>query len=329
MNINDFINKFLEKLGQPDSMDALYEYLYFIESKLGNIYSETEYCERHHILPQYKFKEYRFSEWNIIKLLYPDHVKAHELLYLAYTNRSIGRTLNFMKSNLTKDSTLTSISSKKGWAKLKSNPEKYTQWRTRRSVYMKSVPSEIFKKQQLNYWSNISQAEYEKRCLGNKLSWTPERRSSQSEKLSNYFKNNPDEIAYRNKKRWDNMPQNKRQAFNEKMTIINKDINKRQKAGEKIRNKWKDPIFLEKMKNKKNYEIELELISPNGEVFTRSGFWKVINEFKFSPHILKKFLDTDTPATYLGIKQEGINTIGWRFTQTNKKWKRHGKTNES
>ena len=329
MNNIKFIELFIERLGEPNSTSALITYLDFINQCFTKDYSDIEYFEKHHILPQYKFKEYSKLEWNIVRLSYPDHIKAHELLYLAYTNRSIGRTLNFMKSKLIKDSKLLSIASKKGWQNLKNNKEKYDAFVKKRSDHMKTVSPEIVRQSQLKYWANISPEEYSKRCKSNKLSWTDSRKSEHSKKLSSYFKNNPDEIASRNKKRWDNLPQDKRLEFNKKMDVINKDVNKRLKAGHAIRNRWKDPEYYEKMKNRKLYEIELELISPSGEIFIRRGFWKVINEFNFSPHIVKKFLDTNTQATYKGCKQEGRNSVGWIFNQTNKKWKRHGKTNKS
>jgi hypothetical protein len=41
------------------------------------------------------------------------------------------------------------------------------------------------------------------------------------------------------------------EKFRLKMDSVNKDINKRKDAGEKIKDKWKDPTFIEKMNNRK------------------------------------------------------------------------------
>jgi hypothetical protein len=44
--------------------------------------------------------------------------------------------------------------------------------------------------------------------------------------------------------------------FVNKMTCVNRDIDKRNKASIKIKEKWKDPIYLEKMKNRKTVSSE-------------------------------------------------------------------------
>lgn len=41
---------------------------------------EPKYCHKHHILPKSIYPEFRLSEWNIVKLTYKDHYRAHELL---------------------------------------------------------------------------------------------------------------------------------------------------------------------------------------------------------------------------------------------------------
>jgi hypothetical protein len=48
-------------------------------------------------------------------------------------------------------------------------------------------------------------------------------------------------------KMWDDKSTEERARFTETMTRVNQDINKRKDAGEKIKEKWKDPEFKSKM----------------------------------------------------------------------------------
>lgn len=41
---------------------------------------ELKYFEKHHILPKSIFPEYTKSEWNLVRLTYQNHYKAHEIL---------------------------------------------------------------------------------------------------------------------------------------------------------------------------------------------------------------------------------------------------------
>lgn len=56
------------------------EYLKFCEE---HSYDGDEYSEHHHILPQAHYPEFSKEEWNIVNLLYKDHVEAHRLLHEA------------------------------------------------------------------------------------------------------------------------------------------------------------------------------------------------------------------------------------------------------
>ena len=42
---------------------------------------ESQYTERHHILPKAIFPEYKSESWNIVKLSAKDHFLAHYLLF--------------------------------------------------------------------------------------------------------------------------------------------------------------------------------------------------------------------------------------------------------
>lgn len=300
---------FILKDGEPKSIELLDSYILFV---LSNHEKDDclEYCEIHHILPRAKYPEYLNTSWNLVKLKYSNHVIAHEMLYCAYPTRQHHRTLNFMKSSLAKDSALLSIASKKGWKTFKNNKEKYKKWLS----IKRSNPSNSRKKAAKKYWAFLSVKDYLNRCTINKNNWTPELKKWKSKSMSTYFKNNPQEIAQRNQLRWDNMSSEKRQAFNDKMKIVNADPNKRKKAGDKIKEKWADPTFKEKMKHRNSFKLVFTLISPTGEVYERTGFLEMINEFKFSPYLVNKFKNTNIPvkSTHTHIPEVN-NTIGWKF----------------
>ena len=57
---------------------------------------DCEIFERHHILPRSMFPEFIKDEWNIVKLSYSNHVKAHELLYKIYKNKSMACAYYFL-----------------------------------------------------------------------------------------------------------------------------------------------------------------------------------------------------------------------------------------
>jgi len=312
MTKEQIMNIFIEFCGAPQSLDKLIEYLDFvILSKKDDLCQE--YCETHHILPRAQFLEYQNSEWNLVKLKYEDHIRAHELLFIAYPIRKNQRTLNFMKSEMNKNSQLISKSSKNGWKNLKLNTEKYENWRNSRINYMKNNSSCLQSKRAKRGWDTPEK--YEKRSQLNKENWTPELRAWKSRSMSQYFKDNPQEIAERNQKRWDNMSHEKREQFNNKMKIINLDPIKRAKAGEKISNKWKDPEYRDKMKNRNTYKLSFRFISPTGEIYERSGFFEMINEFNFSPYFVNKFKNTGKPVSTTKKSQDALNTVGWMFFQ--------------
>ncbi|WDS51511.1 HNH endonuclease [Salmonella phage SeF6a] len=60
--------------------DKIEGYLKFCQE---HSYDGSEYSERHHILPQAHFPEFSKEEWNVVNLLYRDHVEAHRLLHEA------------------------------------------------------------------------------------------------------------------------------------------------------------------------------------------------------------------------------------------------------
>ena len=312
MTKEQIISIFIEFCGSPQSLDKLTEYLDFvISSKKDDSFSE--YCETHHILPRGQFLEYQNSEWNLVKLKYEDHIRAHELLFIAYPIRKNQRTLNFMKSEVNKNSELISKAAKNGWKNLKNDPEKYAKWlnsKARREWQYSAENKHQFAK---SGWRTDELRA--KRSLINKTNWTPELRAWKSKSMSQYFKDNPQEIADRNQKRWDNMSNEKREQFNNKMKIVNSDPKKRAKAGDKIRQRWKDPEYRDKMKNRDMYKLSFKFISPTGEIYERLGFFEMINEFNFSPYFVNKFKNTGKPVITTKKSQDALNTLGWTFFQ--------------
>ena len=312
MTKEQIISIFIEFCGSPQSIDKLTEYLDFvISSKKDDSFSE--YCETHHILPRGQFLAYRNSEWNLVKLKYEDHIRAHELLFIAYPIRKNQRTLNFMKSDVNKNSELISKAAKNGWKNLKLDTKKYENWRNSRINYMKNHSSDLQSKRAKHGWDTPEK--YERRSQINKENWTPELRAWKSKSMSQYFKDNPQEIADRNQKRWDNLSNEKREQFNNKMKIVNSDPKKRAKAGDKIRQKWKDPEYRDKMKNRNMYKLSFKFISPTGEIYERLGFFEMINEFNFSPYFVNKFKNTGKPVITTKKSQDALNTLGWTFFQ--------------
>lgn len=256
MDKEQIIEEFIDKLGEPDNKTKLEEYISFC-IKNNNIDIES-YYERHHILPRSAFPEHITHEWNISNLSYSNHVLCHFILAEAYLTRKFSRTLNFLKNKTDEEvkrlKTIISESNKKYWKNL--SKEEYDARCLMYSVRMKKMMhagSEFHKKvceglkeyyennpqrqSEIsvffkNLWKNLTKEEYDE--WRKNMKWSDERRVYQS-KIS---KDNWNDPSYRKK-------------CTEKLTIINKDINKRLDASKKIKNMWKDSSFREKMLKRK------------------------------------------------------------------------------
>jgi hypothetical protein len=314
---------FINELGEPDSLDKLNEYLDFIISYNRPL---DGYFEKHHILPNSLFKGYEKTEWNLVKLLYEDHIKAHEILAMAYINRITMRPLNFMKSNLSKNSNLLSKASKKGWKKLKSDEKKYNQWRLSRSNHMKSLSSEERGRRSKKAWDSYSNEDYIKRCEINKMIWNEDRKRLKSEQMKSYFKDNPSEMHERMSRFWKNMDPNKKEQWDLKMSKVNKDPLKRKKASESLKKKWEEEDFRKKMKNRKTTNYIITAITPDGKKIQRKGLTNLLTEFDLNYHLVKKFNNTGKPVESKNVKNRKniSNTIGWKFY-----YKEYGKTKKN
>jgi hypothetical protein len=255
MDKQKLINFFISKLGNPQNREKLEEYINFC---LTNNNDFEGYFERHHILPRAVFPEHIKDVWNISNLTYENHVLSHFILAEAYLDRKFSRTLNFLKNKSEDD-----------------------------IIRFKKILSETTKK----YWKDLSNEEYDARCLMYSVRMKKMMHAgSEFHKkvcagVNEYYENNPDrrkELSIFFKDLWKNKTKEEydewcknmiwsedrhvvhkkhmaerwanpiwREELTKKMNIINKDINKRQDASEKLKELWKDPEFVFKMKNRK------------------------------------------------------------------------------
>lgn len=305
-------NALIHKHGNPDDEKALDDYLTLMLNP--PIFETGDYSEKHHILTRSQFPEFINDDWNLTELLYEDHIKAHELLFQAFNLRTYQYPLYFMKNGWDdKDTEMVSNASKKGWIKLKSNEEKYNQWKQNRSDYMKSLSTEEQSRRAQKTWDNYSEEDYKKRCKIAKDQWTDERKREYSERFKKLYKDNPDEASRRAIKAWSNKSEERRIEFNETMSEVNKDPVKRAKASVKIKEKWQDPEWRNKMLKRKTKPGSMYIIiTPENETFERSGLAKISREFNISEHYIRTFKNKG-PITHEDPKISHM--LGWEFKQ--------------
>jgi len=255
MEKEKLINLFKQKLGYPDNEEKLIEYINFC---LYNHTKYEDYYEKHHILPRSIFPENTKDDWNISCLSYENHVLGHFLLAEAYLNRKFSRTLNFLKNKseeeVIKLKKILSETTKKWWKDL--TDEEYDARCLMYSVRMKKMMqsgsefhknicdgiNEYYKNNQhrkeelslffKNLWKNKTNEEYKEWCKN--MSWNQERHNQHKTYM---------------KKRYQDS--NFKESFDKKMKEVNSDVNKRKDASVKIKEKWKDPLFLDKMNKRK------------------------------------------------------------------------------
>jgi hypothetical protein len=91
------------------------------------------------------------------------------------------------------------------------------------------------------------------------------------------------------------------------MDKINKDESKRIDAGNKIKKKWEDPQYLEKMKNRKHRPGSMiKIIKPSGEEIIMETMKKLEIEYSFSLHLIRKYRDTNIKILEKDLKKENI-----------------------
>jgi len=243
----------LKYLGEPDDINRLDEYVQFIyENEYKSI--DECYCEEHHILPRcIKDTEYT------VRLKYNDHCEAHLLLFLTYNRNDLQKTLNFMKPTLDERTSdykdALSLARKRGWDKFKES-DRYEDYLAQSSVRTSERMKNGFAKE-------LSNKRYSKPGAREKIGkqfkelWADDEYKERV-RQSMIEERNTTEGKARMKKAsqdsWDNKSDEDRVEFIETMTRVNGDINKRKDAGEKIKSKWEDPKFRDKMLNRKRSE---------------------------------------------------------------------------
>jgi hypothetical protein len=255
MDKQKLIEEFISKLGNPDNKQKLEEYIDFC---LDNNNDIDDYYERHHILPRAVYPEHIKSAWNISNLTYENHVLGHFILAEAYLNRKFSRTLNFLKNKseeeVIKLKKILSETSKKWWKNL--SDEEYDARCLMYSVRMKKMMqdgSEFHKKvcdgineyyinnphrkEELsvffkNLWKSKNKEEYKEWCKN--MKWNEERHKQHKKYMKERYQDS-----------------NYKESFDKKMKEVNQSLAKRNDASVKLKEKWKDPVYIEKMNNRK------------------------------------------------------------------------------
>lgn len=291
----EFIKTMLiEKHKTIDDYEYLENYIKFLmEYKL--IIEVDDYVEKHHILPTSVFPEFKKEAWNIINLKYEDHINAHLLLFKAINIRTYQRPLNWMLKYY-KNTQEISNAAKRGWEKLKNNPEKLKNFKEKRSNIMKKLSSEEQKRRANVFWNNITEKQLLDFSIKMKEYWTDEKKKEKSINMKEYYldSNNRDKKIIEAKKVWENRSEEDRIKFNQKMTKVNKDFNKRKNAGEKIKKLWENEDFLQKMKNRKSRKVDpILIIKPDGQEIIFESMSDLKRTYNFSLHLIRKYRNTN------------------------------------
>jgi len=254
MSKDKLVEIFLEKLGDPFDPQKLNQYLNFCRKKRKVIVGS--YVESHHVLPRGVFPEYKnFNEyeWNKVVLSYPMHVEAHSLLAAAYPIAAFCNPLRFMPlhTEKIKEDVHTALSerTRKFWIEFKKNIPKYNEWRKKKSEMMtlKMKSGTDYQKKCSQYVQKRFSKEEERKKVSYQFRslWKDEdyRIDLISKMLSSWTKVRREKNGVEAAKRWADP------AYHQKMvgimSDINKGIEKRKDAGEKLKALWKDPVYRE------------------------------------------------------------------------------------
>lgn len=301
--------KIIERHRSVDSNKYLDKYIKFL---LNYELDNSVYTEKHHILPRSTFPEYENESWNIIELDYESHRLVHLWLFKSINIRKYQRPLNWMM-NYYKNSDEISSAAKRGWVNLKNDEEKYKKWRDRKSESMKNLTKEEQSRRANIFWNNLSEIDYLKFCDRIKSYWTEEKKTEKSEKMNIYYSNheNIEKKRKETKDRWDSLDEEYRKEFKEKMSSINKDEDKRLDAGNKIKKKWKDPEYLEKMKcRKKRSGLKIKIVKNNYETEIYENMEDVVRKYNFSTHLIRKYRDTNNKISEIHLNESNIDLLG-------------------
>ena len=304
--------KFLERHQEIDSNEYLDKYINFLINYNPPESEKFQYFEKHHILPKSAFPEYKDEDWNITELEYGDHRLVHLWLFKSINTRQYQRPLNWML-NQYKNKEEISRAARRGWVKLKNDPEKYDLWRNNRmSIEFKKIhfSSEKQRERANMVWNNITDDEYILFCKKMKDYWTEEKKLEKSIEMKKFYSdhNNVAKKSIESKKIWDERGDEFRDKFRDKMTQVNKNEEKRKMAGDKIKNLWLDEEYLEKMRNRKlRGGTKIKLINNNNEVV---GIFETMRKFEesyhFSVYLIRKYKNSGNPISEIDLNEFNI-----------------------
>jgi hypothetical protein len=248
-----YISEFMKVLGEPNSSENLELYVNFVLSNAVLIEEPETYYENHHLLPRCIFESDE-----IFKLTYVNHVKAHVLLANAYPIPQFIRPLNFMLSREEKEDKeyrkLLSISIKENWKTFKKTGQ-YLEWKKKRSISCRKHVLNGHAKNMSDKGNTEENRKLKSELM--KMYWSEEKRKEKSISMIEYNKiHGTERYSAALFERYSSMNLEEYQEFVNKMTEVNRNQEKRKKAGQKIKDKWKDPVYFEKMKKRKRADKE-------------------------------------------------------------------------
>lgn len=319
MDIFNYIrSKFIEvHINEIDNYDILDKYINFLlnyNKNLNNIYTE-----KHHILPRSVFPEYTKEPWNLVELSYDDHKLAHLLLFEAINIRKYQRPLNYMIPYYKNKETI-SNAAKRGWENLKKDKTKFEQFKRKRSEFMKTLSSEEQSRRARLFWDNITTKKYNDYCKKIKYFWTKEKRKQKSIEMKKYYENDNNRIkkSIESKEVWDARSADFRLKFKNKMNNINKDIIKRKKAGKALKELWNDPVYLNKMKNRKTKPGQKHIIIyADGTEKIYNTMQEIINKCNFSAFYIRRYRNTNKPIDIKDLNDNNLELLGAKINKIN------------
>jgi len=80
--------------------------------------------------------------------------------------------------------------------------------------------------------------------------------------------------------------------------------------GKKIKKKWKDLDYLEKMKNrKKRCGTKIKIIKKGGDIEIFENMEDVVRKYNFSKHLIRKYRDTNNVVLEKHLNNENVNLL--------------------
>lgn len=219
----------------------------YLEFCFNNKYDGTEYSEVHHILPRSKFPEYEFSEWNLVRLEYKDHIKAHILLAEIVPINAFIKPIRFMVENVE----LINKLKVKGMAKWKKSVG-YQTWRDKHKDVWDSQKVGGTRHHHMFYMSSITHTNpliITKRKENLVKSWTQEKRDAKSLYNIEKYKDESEreKLSIACKSAWENKSEDERNDFIKKRSDFNKSDEGRKKNSDGVRRAYAETDLSERL----------------------------------------------------------------------------------